>query len=482
MSPPRWQRALLALLMSTVAIILWPGTAQAADTVPGGRLDWGLKSSFSTYITGPIANGSILLGGGAGTVGTDQYRFHSATGQYDSSTGDFTAAYSGSVQFVGHQRDDGSYELDLTLANPTVSISGGAGTLYVDMNAHGSVSNQVAFGTLELGGMDTSGASGSVAISDIPVTLTAEGAQAFEGFYEAGQALDPLSLTGDLTGASEPSETPSDDDEKASDEEFDGATFDWGVRRTFREFVVGDIAQGQWQVSDGAQDGGAVFRFVDGKGELTEDALEAQFTGTLTFTGNDLDLAITDPAVLIEDGEGVITATVVDAGEPTEDVELVTFETGDLEPEDGLLWLSEVPAVLTEDGSKALADFYPAGTEMDPISVAVPMADGVELPPLPDIGEDPVDAVAPEPVADNASDDDASSPFVWIVIGVIVAAAATGLVIWLLRRRKPTTAERSDKDGTDPPSKSEPSEDKSVPKDTPPEEKPSTNAGKNPTD
>ena len=447
MSPPRWQRAALALLMSAFAIALWPGTAQAADTVSGGRLDWGLKSSFSTYITGPVANGTITVGGGAGTVGASQYRFHSATGEYDASSGDYTASYSGNVRFVGHLQDDGSYELDLTLANPSVSISNGAGTLYADVNAHGTVYNQVAFGILELGGLDTSGASGSVAVSNIPVTLTAEGAEAFNGFYHAGQALDPVSLTGDLSAAAEPSETPSKDDSE-SDEEFNNAAFDWGVRRTFREFVAGDIAQGQWQVSDGAQDGGAVFRFVEGEGELTDDTLEAAFSGTLTFTGNDLDLTISDPTVTVDDCEGVVTATVSDADETTKNVELVTFEADNLEPEDGLLWLSEVPAVLTEDGSQALAGFYPAGTDMDPISVAVPVEKGVELPPLPDIGEDPVDSVAPDPVADDAAED-TSSPLVWIILGIVVAAAAAGLVVWLLRRRGKTSTTTPDTDETD---------------------------------
>lgn len=99
----------------------------------GGRLDWGVKSSFQSYITGPIAKGSYTLTGGAATVGASGFRFHSASGGYDGSTGAFNSSFSGGVHFVGHKKDDGSHELDMTISNPSVRIAGGGGTLYVDV-------------------------------------------------------------------------------------------------------------------------------------------------------------------------------------------------------------------------------------------------------------------------------------------------------------------------------------------------------------
>ncbi|MFD0556323.1 Htaa protein [Stackebrandtia endophytica] len=443
MSPPRWQRALIALLIAAFAISWWPGTAQAATSVAGGRLDWGVKSSFSTYITGPVANGSISLGGGAGTTGTNQYRFHSATGQYDSNSGDFAASYGGSVRFIGHQRDDGSYELDLTIANPSVEISGGVGTLYVDVDAHGNFQSRVPFGSLQLGGLNTAGLSGSIAISNVPVILTTQGAQSFAGYYEAGQELDAVSFTGDLATESTPSPDPteSEDDE---DEEFSGAALDWGVRQTFREFVNGDIAQGGWQVTDGAEDGGAVFRFGSGTGTLTDDELTAAFTGTLTFTGTNVDLTISDPTVVVDDDRGVMTATVTGGGENREDVELVTFDVPDLLPTDGLLWLSEVPTSLTADGAEAMAGFYSEGTAMDPLSIAIPMSDDVELPPLPDLGAEPTTSIAPEPVAD-AETSDAEGPGLPVIIGAaLIAAVVAGAGWWLIARRRRAAATRAE--------------------------------------
>src|SRR5690606_28651891 len=146
---------------------------------------------------------------GAATVGSGGFRFHSATGNYDSGSGDYQASYSGGVHFLGHKKDDGSHELDLTIGNPSVTIGGGKGTLYVDIVTPKGTSRGVAFGDLALSGVDTSGATGSVSIANVPVKLTAEGAKSFEGYYSAGQEMDPLSLTGDLGKSDEPSKSSS---------------------------------------------------------------------------------------------------------------------------------------------------------------------------------------------------------------------------------------------------------------------------------
>ena len=46
---------------------LLPVTAAHAESRPvqGGRLDWGIKSSFQSYVTGPVAKGGYSLTGGA---------------------------------------------------------------------------------------------------------------------------------------------------------------------------------------------------------------------------------------------------------------------------------------------------------------------------------------------------------------------------------------------------------------------------------
>ncbi|MFE3825457.1 HtaA domain-containing protein [Streptomyces sp. NPDC059092] len=467
---------LVALLMALPVALLPAAGAHAADrTVQGGRLDWGIKSSFLSYVTGPVAQGSWGLTGGAATVG-GQFRFHSATGSYDPDSGAFRSAFSGGVRFAGHQKSDGSHELDLSISRPTVRISGGKGTLHADMvskaKSSGKVttSSQVPFASLDLSGIDMRGGSSPIALSGVPATLTAQGAAAFAGYYTAGTALDPVSLSVDVAAAKKTAEPAPETEAAEEKEEGAGTTakpttaalrdaaVDWGVRRTYREYVTGSIAQGEWTLGDGAQDGGALFRFPRGKGsyDAGKGTLDADFAGSVRFTGTRLDLTLSEVAVVVKDGKGTLFADVTDTAEgspPRKAVPLVTFAAQDFTPEDGLASLTETPAKLTEQGAKSFGSLYPAGTEMDPVSLAVTVDAKAKLPALPDLGSDAATATpAPSPTPSRtesaaARTDTGSSvssvssvgagTYTAIGAGVVLAA---GLAVFLARGRRAATA------------------------------------------
>ncbi|MFE7335188.1 HtaA domain-containing protein [Streptomyces griseus] len=464
----RSARALaVALLAVLLGALLPAATAQAASrTVQGGRLDWGIKSSFQSYVTGPIANGSWNLTGGAATVGGSQFRFHSATGSYDPGTGAFSSGFSGGVHFTGHTKADGTNELDLTISRPTVRINGGSGTLFADMvskeRGTGKVSNrsQVPLAKLGLGGINMKGGSTPVALTNIPTTLTAEGASAFAGYYTEGTPLDPVSLSVDTKGAAEPK--PSAPDEKKDEGEkkdkaekkdkekagrFEDAAVDWGVRRTFREYVTGSIGQGKWTLADGAQDGGALFRFPQGKGtyDAKKETLDADFSGSIRFTGaHDLDLKFAAVTVAVTKGEGTLSADVTSEGKTTKGVPIVTFAAEDFAPKEGLATLTEAPATLTADGAKAFGSMYKAGTAMDPVSLAVAVDEKAQLPALPDLGSEPTAAAEPtkkasaepsaEPVAAASDSGPGTGTYAAIGGGVLLLVAA-GAAFFALRRR-----------------------------------------------
>ncbi|MBV7248662.1 HtaA domain-containing protein [Streptomyces sp. MW-W600-10] len=464
----RSARALaVALLAVLLGALLPAATAQAASrTVQGGRLDWGIKSSFQSYVTGPIANGSWNLTGGAATVGGSQFRFHSATGSYDPGTGAFSSGFSGGVHFTGHTKADGTNELDLTISRPTVRINGGSGTLFADMvskeRGTGKVSNrsQVPLAKLGLGGINMKGGSTPVALTNIPTTLTAEGASAFAGYYTEGTPLDPVSLSVDTKGAAEPK--PSAPDEKKDEGEkkdkaekkdkekagrFEDAAVDWGVRRTFREYVTGSIGQGKWTLADGAQDGGALFRFPQGKGtyDAKKETLDADFSGSIRFTGaHDLDLKFAAVTVAVTKGEGTLSADVTSEGKTTKGVPIVTFAAEDFAPKEGLATLTEAPATLTADGAKAFGSMYKAGTAMDPVSLAVAVDEKTQLPALPDLGSEPTAAAEPtkkasaepsaEPVAAASDSGPGTGTYAAIGGGVLLLVAA-GAAFFALRRR-----------------------------------------------
>lgn len=458
-------RALAVALLAALPAALLPATAaEAADrTVQGGRLDWGIKSSFQSYVTGPIAQGSWGLTGGAATVGGSQFRFHSATGSYDPASGAFRAGFSGGVHFTGHKKSDGSYELDLTISRPTVRIRGGGGTVYADMvskdRGSGRVTSaaQVPLATLGLSGIDMTGGSTPVALNNIPATLTSQGARAFAGYYTAGTPLDPVSLSVDTSapaGKPAASKTPekpaSSATPKATAGRFEDAAVDWGVRRTFREYVTGSIGRGKWTLTGGAQDGGALFRFPKGTGtyDPKKQALSADFAGSVRFTGaGGLDLTLSRFAVRLDSGKGTLRADVLSEGATRKAVPLVTFTAEDFAPKGGLAVLTEAPATLTADGAKAFGSLYTAGTAMDPVSLAVAVEATAKLPALPDLGSEaappaqPSGTPAPKTPAAAApvADEDSRTGLYLVLGGVGVLAAAGAGVLVLVRRNGSTT-------------------------------------------
>ncbi|MGG7574222.1 HtaA domain-containing protein [Streptomyces sirii] len=225
----------------------------------------------------------------------------------------------------------------------------------------------------------------------------------------------------------------------------DGAV-DWGVRRTYREYVTGPAAHGRWTLTDGARDGGALFRFPRGKGSYDTErrTLDASFTGTLRFTGARLDLALSAVTVTIRDGRGTLAADVTaDGGRTARRTPLVTFPVGRLKAEDGLIGVRQAPAKLTEQGAKAFGGMYREGTAMDPVSLAVAVEQGARLPALPDIGSDPAGATPParaltaqRETGRPSPSATASSPVLPLSLAGAVAVAAVATVFLVRRARR----------------------------------------------
>ncbi|MER7176322.1 HtaA domain-containing protein [Streptomyces mesophilus] len=474
-SPRRAARIASVTALGALFAALLPVTSAHAEgrTVQGGRLDWGIKASFQSYVTGPIAKGSYTLQSGAATAGASQFRFHSAKGSYNPDTGALNAGFSGGVHFLGHKKPTGEYELDLTISRPTVKISGGSGTLYADMvskaKSTGKVttSAQVPLASLNLSGINMKGGGTPIALNNVPATLTSQGADAFAGYYAAGTPLDPVSLSTDVvagSGSSAGSDSDKSDDKDKKDEgkgkkdakagRIEDAAVDWGVRRTFREYVSGSIAKGKWALDDGAQDGGALFRFPEGKGtfDAKKQTLDAEFKGSVRFTGeHGLDIELSNLVVSAESGKATLYADVASKDFTGKKAGLVTFEAKDLKATDGLVTLTEVPSKLTADGAKTFNNMYKAGTEMDPVSLAVALTDEAELPALPDLGSDAsaapdAKAKASTPKTESAaSSSSSSSPALPIGIGAgsLLLAAAAFMVV-RKRRTAPATAAASE--------------------------------------
>lgn len=203
MSPPLPKRlygGVAALCLAVLGAVLPTASAQAARrTVQGGRLDWGIKSSFQSYVTGPIAKGEITTSAGA-TQAADNgvFAFVKATGEYDTDADTLSAAFEGAVNFKGHE-ENGEYGLDLTLSDLKATLGDGTGELTADVTSLGEKSQDVVLADLQAEKSDLTASADVITVDDVEATLTEAGAEAFGGFCTAGTELDPVDLAVALT-------------------------------------------------------------------------------------------------------------------------------------------------------------------------------------------------------------------------------------------------------------------------------------------
>lgn len=531
-----------------------PTTPPVSDPTSTGSLRWGIDSSFRSYVTGPIAQGAIAVSGGATSDG-GVFQFGQSGGSFDQASNSGTADYSGAVRFTGH-----SGALDLTFSAPILRVTDAAtGVLSVSVNG-----SRVDFGAVDLGAASRSTAGGATTFAAAPVTLTAAGAAAFDGFYSAGRSLAPLTAVIGATGAApagtdgtvasapaaaaapvtpipstppattgielddttltslvngeevtitvtgfEPNETGitvviySTPTVLARDLTADAtgavtwtgtlpasltgthtltlqgstakgivltipertavagqctvtdATLDWGFKESFRGYLTGGIANGDWILTGVTEENG-VFSWTGGTGSVDASATRGLvgFTGAIEFSGHDgaLDTTVANPRIeLAGPTEGYLLLDVTGTTQQGEPVTAagIRFASLDLSADaltttDAVITGTAIPAVLTEEGAAAFGT-YPAGEELDPVSFTAPLpADcGVV-----------VVATADEPVAEATDGDVASAAaadvepvsdsgwWIWAVVALIGIAA---IIVAVILRRRAVVAARAAK-------------------------------------
>jgi len=266
----------------------------------------------------------------------------------------------------------------------------------------------------------------------------------------------PVSFTGDEEPTEEPTD-PTDPTDPEGPLTVHNGRADWGVKESFRTYITGNIAHGEISTEDGAttnEDG--TYAFTNGSGEvdLTAATADIGFEGTVIFEGHVYDgaepllhMTVADPRVEIEDGAGVLYADVVSKSLANE--ELVTYDDvafADLdlsgveyELAEGVLSWDPIPATLTADGVPAFADFYGAGTALDPITLTVSVDEDVTVPGGGDGGG------APGGPGDGDGDGDGGTkpdlPNTGAALAGLIAAAAVavgvgGTAVYAARKRR----------------------------------------------
>ena len=173
-------------------------------TIKSANLGWGVRDSFRNYVRGGIANGSWELNGTS--YSSDAFNWSNGTGTFKGGKG--SISFSGSVRFTGHHGI-----LDTTIANPRLEINGNSGTLDATMTSNDPSGKATNYGEVALLNVDLSGLQSSadaVSVNGAATTLTAEGAKAFAGFYDAGKDMAPLSFSAAINGAKTTTKTVSE--------------------------------------------------------------------------------------------------------------------------------------------------------------------------------------------------------------------------------------------------------------------------------
>lgn len=407
-----------------------PTPGAQCQAITSGTVSWGVKQSFRSYVTGPIASGSITPGAGVTAAG-GRYTWSDGTGTFSPDAGAGEAGFAGQVAFAGH-----SGQLALTLANPRVQVvSATAGTLLVDVSSKALTSGVVTetaavpFAALDLS--DAVVGATSITATDAPAVLTLAGAENFAGFYPAGTALDAVTFSlplgasvdcvpptapggdggtgttpvlvpigsgngsgggaGTGTGSGRGSATTGSTTPAAGEtcvaQGVGGGTLSWGVKSSFRTYVTGPIASGSFSTSGVGQSGGAfvwgggsgAFNEADGRGRVA-------YSGTVSFTGHggQLDLRISNPRVQVTgSGAGTLVADITSKGLNAPDVAksgvaIATLALPSATTSNGSIAWSGASATLTAAGAVAFGGFYQAGTAMDPVSFTFPLGGDVE--------------------------------------------------------------------------------------------------------
>ncbi|MFD6742710.1 HtaA domain-containing protein [Streptomyces anthocyanicus] len=431
--------ATAAALGTTALATLGGATAASAAGSPLSdyELTWGIKQSYRTYVG---MFGSFTASEGAGqAAGNGAFTFTGGTGTYDHTTNAVDLGFKGKLVSAS-----AAHRFEVTLTD--VRFDSGAGEITADVT---TVDTSGATPTKKGDDVPLAKVAVTRAMTDMATTLTTEAGEYLGSASYAGAAGDPLTVvrktpepsteptTGPTTqpttgpstepstgptgptgpeptgtdstgpGPTGPQTTPATQgpgpatSTSASPSapastaptrgEIADGTLGWGVKESFRAYVVGNIAKGRVTVSGGAGQaaGNGAFTFKDATGTYDTDAdrLTAAFKGAVNFKGHEsggtygLDLTLSNLKATLDGGTGKLTADVNSLGTRTEGVVLADLEakSGDLKADKDVITVDGIAATVTDAGAKVFGN-YPAGTALDPVGLSVALSDDAQLP------------------------------------------------------------------------------------------------------
>jgi large repetitive protein len=245
-----------------------------------------------------------------------------------------------------------------------------------------------------------------------------------------GLSLGGLSLSGLSPSATPASAQPAAAAATASCS-VDDAAITWGFKESFRSYISGTIAHGEWQVADGATYETPSFGFESGTGEYSSLGTGSlDFAGSIRFTGHGgiLDTTVANPTLRFDTATSAtllldVSGTTQDGAEIDEkrvefaQLDLAAAEVSDA---DGALAITAAPTTLTDAGAVAFGT-YEAGESLDPLTIVFTVSDECV----------PAGLVAPAALAPAAPAP--TAVFYVLIVGVL--AVVTAALFAIVRRK-----------------------------------------------
>ena len=165
------------------------------------------------------------------------------------------------------------------------------------------------------------------------------------------------------------------------------AVITWGFKESFRSYISGSIAQGEWLVDGDVAYETPHFRFEQGTGSISPDRSQGniRYDGSFTFTGHAgiLETQLSNPLLSFTSDStatlflDVLGDTMDELSVARDGVAFATVSWADesVNPEAGTWSISDAAVVLTEEGSSAFGT-YPAGEDLDPLDISLTVTPG----------------------------------------------------------------------------------------------------------
>jgi hypothetical protein len=228
------------------------------------------------------------------------------------------------------------------------------------------------------------------------------------------------------------------------------ATLAWGVKESFRSYVSGSIAHGDWTTNGNATYKTPAFTWSKGTGTTEgQDAATIDFTGGVVFTGHDgaLDTRLSNPQVRILDAKTALLLVDFESNardsaesgdtkrDKFEDLEFARLDLSAATPGggEGVSAWRKIPATLTAQGAKAFST-YAEGDPLDPIDLTFEAPGCAQA-----AGAGSGSAAAAADTGAKADAGDGSGVPAGakvVLVMVMVAALAAGGVWWRRRRSR----------------------------------------------